>query len=83
MSPFPIDKDSDEMIQSSAEAEHCIKGLTVENEIVLDPMMGTGTTGIAAISLGRQFIGIDNSDRFDRADANIRMAKANICSVGS
>ena len=32
--------------QSPIEAQHVIKGLTVENQVVLDPMMGSGTTGI-------------------------------------
>src|SRR5215510_15730603 len=29
------------------------------NETILDPMMGSGTTGISALKLGRKFIGID------------------------
>ena len=29
-------------------------------ELVLDPLCGTGTTGVAAVRLGRQFIGVDN-----------------------
>ncbi|MGH9981074.1 MAG: DNA modification methylase [Nitrososphaeraceae archaeon] len=45
--------------QSTVEAEHIIKKLTVENQIVLDPLMGSGTTGIAALSLKRRFIGIE------------------------
>jgi DNA modification methylase len=28
-------------------------------ELVLDPLCGTGTTGVAAVRLGRQFIGVD------------------------
>jgi adenine specific DNA methylase Mod len=35
--------------QSTIEAERVIKTLTVENQIVLDPFMGSGTTGIAAL----------------------------------
>jgi ParB-like chromosome segregation protein Spo0J len=29
------------------------------NELVLDPLCGTGTTGVAALQVGRQFIGVD------------------------
>ena len=34
--------------------EYMIKHLTVENEIVLDPFMGSGTLGIAALNLHRR-----------------------------
>jgi site-specific DNA-methyltransferase (adenine-specific) len=30
-----------------------------DNGLVLDPFMGTGTTGLAAIEAGRRFIGIE------------------------
>jgi DNA modification methylase len=35
--------------QSPVEAEHVIKKLTIQNQIVLDPLMGSGTTGIATL----------------------------------
>ena len=58
--------------QSTVEAEYVIKNLTIENQIVLDPMMGSGTTGIAARKLDRSFIGIEiEKERFDIARANI------------
>ncbi|MGE3858947.1 MAG: DNA methyltransferase, partial [Nitrososphaeraceae archaeon] len=45
--------------QSTVEAEYIIKNFTLENQTVLDPMMGFGTTGIAALKLKRMFIGIE------------------------
>ncbi len=33
-------------------------------DVVLDPMMGSGTTGKMAVLTGRQFIGIDTSDEY-------------------
>ncbi|END2118424.1 site-specific DNA-methyltransferase [Escherichia coli] len=31
---------------------------------VLDPFMGPGTTGVAALKAGRKFIGIETSDHY-------------------
>lgn len=53
------DKISHDWEQSIVEAEHTIKELTQENQIVLDVLMGSGTTGEAALKLGRKFIGIE------------------------
>lgn len=58
--------------QNIIEAEHVISRLTVETQTVCDPMMGEGTSGVAATKLGRRFIGIEiNSERFDVAKARI------------
>ncbi len=40
-------------------AEKAIINFSPENGIVLDPFMGTGTTGVAALKLNRKFIGIE------------------------
>jgi len=40
--------------------EYFIKTYTLENEIVLDNCIGSGTTAIACINLNRQYIGFDN-----------------------
>ncbi len=51
--------------QSVKEAEYCISNLTKPGDMVLDPMLGTGTSGVAAIRLKRQFIGIEiDSERY-------------------
>jgi site-specific DNA-methyltransferase (adenine-specific) len=61
--------------QSPIEAEHFISRLTVENQIVLDPFMGSATTGIACLNLNRQFIGIEiDHESFETANANLERA---------
>src|SRR5215813_4045114 len=45
--------------QPTVVSDYLIQNLTVENDTVLDPMMGSGNTGISALKLGRKFIGID------------------------
>lgn len=58
--------------QSMVEAEHIISRLTMEGQTVFDPMMGSGTTGIAAIQNNRKFMGIEiDSDKFEIANARI------------
>jgi len=40
-------------------SDYIIKNFTQKNEIVLDPFMGVGTTGISCVSMNRDFIGIE------------------------
>ena len=46
-------------------------------ETILDPFMGSGTTGVAAIQMGRKFIGIEREPKyFDIACKRIKQAYA-------
>lgn len=52
--------------------EVLIRNSTNENEIVLDPFMGSGSTGVACVNTNRNFIGIElNEKYFDIAKERI------------
>jgi DNA modification methylase len=43
-----------------------IKLFTLPGDLVLDPFMGSGTTAVAAKSLGRDYVGIDMMEEYVR-----------------
>lgn len=44
--------------------ERIIKASTCKEQIILDPFMGSGTTGVVAKRLGRKFIGIEKEKSY-------------------
>jgi hypothetical protein len=68
----PVGKEFHKWEQSTVEAEYMISKLTVENQTVLDPFLGGGTTAIAALKLNRKFIGIEiDEDSYNIAKGRI------------
>ena len=55
--------------------EEWVRDFTDSDETILDPFMGSGTTGVACIRTGRQFIGIEKEPKyFDIAVKRIQQA---------
>lgn len=58
--------------------EPCVVAGCPENGVVLDPFMGSGTTGVVAKRLGREFIGIDlNHEYVEISASRIKMEGTN------
>lgn len=54
----------------------CIESLPAPSKTILDPFMGSGTTGVAAVKMGRDFIGIEAKQiYFDAACRRISEAQ--------
>ena len=55
--------------------ERIVEDFTKQGDVILDPYMGSGTTGEACIKLGRSFIGVDIQQRWvDYTESRIEKA---------
>lgn len=60
-------------------ADFIIENFTKENEIILDPFMGTGTTGVSCLKNKRNFIGIEIAQEYyDYSIDRINNAKSGL-----
>ena len=58
---------------------YLIEKITDPGDLILDPFMGSGTTGVAAVQLGRRFIGVEiDPTYFAIAARRIRQAQQQI-----
>ena len=66
--PFKSDKDNVKKLPPTlkplALMEHLVKSYTNEGDTVIDPFMGSGTTGVACAKHGRRFIGIEKNEKY-------------------
>jgi len=44
----------------------CLRASTNSGDVVLDPFMGSGTTGVAALGTGRRFAGFEKEEEYTR-----------------
>lgn len=63
--------------------ERCLRASTLPGDLVLDPFMGSGTTGVAAAKLGRRFVGLEAEREFcnlaaRRISATLALPKGHI-----
>lgn len=79
------DKSLHEWAQSPVECEYVVEHILFgPNQTVLDPFMGSGTTGIACLNLNRRFIGIElDKDRFEVAKARLAQHQASLLEVAA
>lgn len=54
--------------------KHIIKMATNENDVIFDPFMGVGSTGVATLQLNRKFIGIEiDKNYFNAAKERLKI----------
>jgi len=61
--------------------EYLIKLVTREGGVVLDPFMGSGSTAVACVRLGRNFVGIEKEKEYIKI-INARLSQVNLLSFG-
>ncbi len=61
--------------QPATESEYLVKALTHERGLVVDPFLGSGTTGVACKRLDRRFVGCD----VDRKAVEISLGRLQKC----
>lgn len=76
---FKFNKTKNELHPTEKPVDLCqymIEKFSDKGNLVLDPFMGSGTTGVAAVSTGRDFIGIElDEDYFKTASQRIIASK--------
>jgi hypothetical protein len=73
-----VEKDHHDWEQGLDEAVHFLEALVASGGMVVDPCLGSGTTGVAALQCGMKFQGCEiDSETFKRAQTRIAESKHN------
>lgn len=81
---FAYPTDREHITQKPVDLMAAMCEICVGGGIVLDPFMGSGTTGVAAVQLGRRFIGCEqNPEYFEVACRRIAEAQSSIFAASS
>jgi len=67
-------KPTEEKKQSTVVATHIIKNLSIKHQLVVDPFLNHGSTGVAAVLLDRKFIGSE-IDQYNYTTAADRIGR--------
>ncbi len=68
----PRSKDTYRWQQSTGPICELLAQLSEPDDLIVDPFTGTGTTGIAALDMGRRFLGVElDADRYQGAVASL------------
>lgn len=77
--PLVIDVNGHPCVKPVSYAEWLVSRAAIENGTVLDAFMGSGTTGVACMNIGRKFIGIEIEPKyFDIACKRIEDAQRQV-----
>lgn len=74
----PAQPDSDRIHPTQKPLEvfrRCVAPVTAPGHVVLDPFMGSGSSGVCAIRMGRRFVGIERDEPYFRAAADRLLAE--------
>ena len=78
ISTSPKEKNIHEWAQNTIESDYYIETLTDVDDLIIDPFLGTGTTGVSAFSLGRRFIGYEiEKETFEIAKGRLTQTTEN------
>jgi DNA modification methylase len=57
--------------------KHLVEVFSPKGALILDPFMGSGTTGVVCVETGREFIGIERgTQHYNIADRRIKAAES-------